>query len=372
MVLAWRTAAREWVKSIGSEGTMEEACDRYDVDSNKKITMFEFRQVCELMMNTPTKAAKNFQDQMATLGSNNEKCGNINEIFRMVDGDENHWLSHAECYVGLHWLKDQLKGMGSPKEVLAIFDANSDGKLTQEEFGNFGKMLTPELDTPRMAGLFHQLDVDPFDNFITEKELKYEEECADPFGCNGDVEPTRMDITGEDLKKYYDVPAIVQGRVTIRLEVPKETQLPPDSELAVTAADRFTHAFSEVMMTNAVVQSATPFHKGHAMQPLKDDSRVRYVAVTFEVDVKDGGGFQELLRTKADTIDTLCVEEITKAEGGWLQKYGETSMWGRVTVSYYKQSLPDGMTLYQDFGKKPDKAPLRTLPYTYSTKFYNN
>jgi len=378
IVLAWRKAARAWIRSQGVNGStanlMREACDRIDVDSNDKISMFEFHEVCRLF--NGTKEANQLQKKMATLAPSKQKCGNSDAIFKMMDGDGNNWLSKVECFVGLHWLKDQLRLVGPPKVIVANFDANVDGKLSKSEFDHLGKMLTPQLDKPRMEALFKQLDVDPKDNFVTEGELRFEEECAHPFGCGDNVEPSRIDTTSSDLKKYYHVPAIVQGRVTISLELSKVliAKPPPENKLAEIVGQQFAAAFSKIMNVTATVQSSTTFHKGHGVQPLEDDMRTRMVVVSFEVDVEDGGGFQELLERSSDKINTQCLRNVAIAdmEHTWMQG-AKANMWGRLTASYYSKALPDGMTLYQDFGQMPgQKLPLWAAPYTYAVKYQDH
>jgi len=280
-------------------------------------------------------------------------------------------MTKTECFVGLHWLRNQLRLIGPPNVIIANLDQNNDGKLTKGEFSMLGRMLTPPLTRSRMEALFGLLDVDPNDGFVTERELKFEEKCADPYGCGGAGAqgPMRMDVTPEDLKKYHHVPAIIAGRATVSLEVPEGTELPPDDEIATDVAAKFAHAFAKEMNKKVAVQSTTPFHKGHALQQVKgkDDMRVRLVVVNFEIDLQDGGGFQEKLMTDADEIHARCIKDVTKEEGSWLRK-SEVSMWSQLTASYYRTSLPDGQTLYQDFGRMPGVLePLRTIPYSYTT-----
>jgi hypothetical protein len=370
IVLAWRKAARAWISGQGLKGTkkdlMEEACDRMDIDSNNKISVFEFHEVCLLL--DGTKEATALQTKLTTqYGPQKMRCDNADKIFRMIHRNLRTGMTKAECFVGLHWLKDQLILIGPPNVIISNLDQNNDGKLCKSEFANLGKMLNPPITKPRMMALFRQLDVDPNDGFITEKELRFEEKCADPYGCGGTQGPSRMDVTAGDLKKYFNVPAIVAGRASVSLEVPDETQLPPDDQIAAVVAKLFTDAFAREMNKKVAVQDVTPFHKGHAIQTVKDSKRVRIVVINFEIDLEDGGGFQASLEQNADGIKARCIGEITKEEGSWLHK-SEVNMWSQMTASYYKKSLPNGQTLYQDFGQMPgQQGPLRTVPYYYTT-----
>jgi len=356
---------------------MEEACDRMDIDSNNKISVFEFHQVCLLL--NGTKQANFLQEVMAKkFGKEKTRCGNANKIYRMIHRNMRTGMTKPECFVGLIWLKAQLRLIGPPHVIISDLDQNNDGKLSKGEFSMLGRLLNPALSRPRMEGLFVLLDVDPNDEFVTEKELKYEEECADPYGCGGGGSsgPTRMDVTSEDMQKYHNVPAIIAGRATVTFEMPTTTEPPPDSQLGDVVGKKFTQIFSEEMDTHVTVQDVTSFHKGHALQKLKlnPDMRGRLVVINFEIDVNDGGAFQDKLQAKASDIHARCVDEIAKEEnlkaqngGAWLHQ-SELGMFGSLTASYYKTALPDGQTLYQDYGMKPgDQAPLRTIPYTYHT-----
>merc|ERR1712087_598366 len=99
---------------------------------------FEFHQACSEIVNSGTDEAKHFQNKMAELGSNSEKCGNADKIFRMMNLDHNRWLTKEECFVGLQWLQYQLKSIGDPDVIIDMVDVNNDGKLNKREFENLG------------------------------------------------------------------------------------------------------------------------------------------------------------------------------------------------------------------------------------------
>merc|ERR1712232_707794 len=151
-------------------------------------------------------------------------------------------MTKPKCFVGLVWLKEQLKLIGPPHVIISNLDLNNDGMLTKGEFSMLGKLLNPPLSKPRMAALFLLLDVEKPFHLITEKELKYEEDCANPYGCAGAQSngPTRMDVTAEDMQKYRNVPAIIAGRATVAVQVPAATELPPDDEIASVVGKKFT------------------------------------------------------------------------------------------------------------------------------------
>merc|ERR1712125_304330 len=101
------------------------------------------------------------------------------------------------------------------------------------------------------------------------------EECANPSGCSDKTEADRIELTRSDLKNYHHVPAIVQGRATVSVAISKASKSPPENQLATIVGQQFSDAFSTVMNVTATVQSAATFHKGHAVQPLEDDTLTR-------------------------------------------------------------------------------------------------
>merc|ERR1712232_221502 len=135
-------------------------------------------RVCMLL--NGTKQANILQSRMKELGPSKTRCGNADKIFRMIHRNMRTGMTKPECFVGLHWLKNQLKLIGPPRVIIANLDQNNDGRLTKWEFEMLGRLLTPALTKSRMGALFDLLDVDRTDDFVTEKELRYEEECADP------------------------------------------------------------------------------------------------------------------------------------------------------------------------------------------------
>jgi hypothetical protein len=167
-----------------------------------------------------------------------------------------------------------------------------------------------------------------------------------------------------DLNKYKGAQAIIAGTAEVFIAVPPETDLPNDDEIAKVVGHAFTDAFSREMKIRANVASVTAYHKGVAQMTV-DDVRTRSVLVSYEIDVEDGGSFQEKLAQEGNKIHTRCIKEITKDESSWLSKT-ELTMWNKLSCSYYKEyageSFPEGTRLYQEFGEKHG-VQLSTEPY---------
>jgi hypothetical protein len=376
MVVAWRNAVQSWIRRQDLKNTskelMEEACDRIDIDSNNEISEYEFHKVCLLL--DGMEEAHELQEKMTRLGPNKERCEYSNKIFRLMDNNDDGWLSWVECFMGLHWLKDQLRLIGPPHLLVADFDTDLDGKLSEAEFSNIGTMFTPQLKKAAMTRLFHQLDVSPKDSFVTERELTFEEECSHPMGCDSKINLTRHEVSSIELKKYNDVPAVIQGRVTVSIEAPRSIPVPSNGELEQIVSNGFTDAFSKVIKSKPNLQSATAFSRGAAVKPLDDGMWTRFVLINFELDVEDGGGFQSSLQKKSGEIHKQCFENLSakadsKEASAWLQNL-KGNIWGRLSASYYRvgpeAKLPHGVTLYQDFGKMPGhQAPLLSTPFTH-------
>jgi len=375
LVTSWRRAARAWIrrqdlKDARDDDLMEEACNRIDIDANHQISEFEFHQVCLMLDGTE---ANKLEKKMAALGPNKKRCEYSNKIFRLMDDDESGWLSKRECFLSLQWLKDQLRLIGPPHLIVANFDTDRDGKLQEEEFSRIGGMLTPQLNEDHMGSFFKELDIDPKDNFVTERELTFEEECSHPVGCGNNSKSLRKEIADTELKQYHHVPAIIEGRVTVSVEVPKGAPIPPEDKLAKTVSHQFIDAFSSATKTSAKLQSTSVFPKGSLVKPLEHDMWTRFVVVNFELDAEDGGGFQDLLRANSEEINNQCLKKLAQADWkkSWMQ-LAAANMWGRLSASYYSSKVANAalpaqrMTLYQDFGKMPSqKTPLLARPYIY-------
>merc|ERR1711977_206669 len=99
-----------------------------------------------------TQQANFLQEVMVKkFGKEKTRCGNADRIFRMIHRNMRTGMTKPECFVGLHWLRNQLKLIGPPHVIIADLDVNNDGKLSSGEFSMLGVLLNPPLTKSRMA-----------------------------------------------------------------------------------------------------------------------------------------------------------------------------------------------------------------------------
>merc|ERR1712232_1235282 len=116
-----------------------------------------------------------------------------------------------------------------------------------------------------------------------------------PAPAAGPVMPVKagtQPLTPEQLKSYQGVPAIIQGRTELKLEVPLNIALPADAQMVqVLWHDLVKTSFDQIMNCQLKINSKDVYHKSEAQlaeEGLAETVETKYLTFSWEVDVPDG------------------------------------------------------------------------------------
>lgn len=357
----FRQAAMAW-----ADGDMKLACQRLDIDGSGTISKFELTQTCGMIIERSTVETETLKQELSP-DDPSKACTKMDSMWNMMGGESDEKVTLDECGVGLEWLQHQLQLFGGPHEVMNLFDHDRSGALSFREFAHIGQMSHPQLTEDRMHQLAWLVDTNK-DTVVEAKEMAMLEQCGNPAGCPTTY--TKEYCTEEDLAAYMGKPAVIQGRMEIRLVVPSTVECPADTVLGEVVGKHFMSAFNERMGEELFLQSSSPYHRSEAQKAAQGDvfsdheDWVKYVAIQWEIDADDGGAFQQRLRDRSDTMERELLKGFKASDQTWLM--GATAnVRGQCTAQYYKGKLPDSNTLNQEFGHGEDGQHENPQPFYY-------
>jgi len=311
---AYRAKARQWA------GSMQEACERMGLKEKNALQQSTFT------------AASHAFEQLAS-----EKV--MTEIFKQMDENKDGQISPEECYLHVDTFRKQLVAVKSVRNLFCDSDADSNQKLSEEEFADFGRKLDPHSSGAKYVAFFQDALDKNKDYFVDLAEINRVAGIT-----NASQAGSREDTGGmseEDLDKYAKVPAILQGvaRVFVKGVSPQ----------AVVQASAKVKAVFGVVMKNALNISVNMA----SVQALPQKGEFKPLVMLFTARAADGQAPLKLLRSQAMAIR----KKIEAAEAMVIGHGAKAIVWSQVTFDFYgpkAAKLPKGQRkIIQKWGQIP-------------------
>ncbi|CAK0850822.1 unnamed protein product [Prorocentrum cordatum] len=232
-------------------------------------------------------------------------------------------------------------------------DADSDGKLSKEEFVALGPLLDPPMSQGSMLPLFSEADADG-DGFVSPEELP----GPAAAGAEGDEADEASDdgprLADRELAAYRRVPAIASGTAELVLTLRPDVKVPRPSELSKDVGEAFQAELGKQLGLDVNLASA---------ESVGDGGTVRSVLLMWTADAEDGGAVQATLQSRATAIEKAVEERVTGLGAPWMRG-GTAELWLGCSLDFYgpgAASLPRGSKLVRKLGVQKDRQAAHSL-----------